>query len=430
MRNEVYAALRSEVNERIRESERIERLRFLRKLLLKNRDKIEKKIPLEDMRKRVREIKESSIRRIEELLKIATDSLQENGANVYFAKTAGDALKYCLEICDGDRKITTCGTDMPWEINLYQTLMDIGKELHHTDFGYTLWQYMPEERISSRGAPMVHLSLEKIAEKISAKLHEEIKPEEEAIANKIKEITIKFVADADVGITGANAIAAAEGSVLLLHDTGNITKVLGTVPKHLVIAGIEKIVPDLSDAINVVRCQNLFMTWRTVKHMNIVSGPTEMKEIGKKIMKGFYGPKEMHVVIVDNGRTSAIKQGFEEWLYCLHCSYCLRFCSVYDQIGMRYGYGDCHPGGIGVIRSAFTEGLEASIRNGLFLCALCGVCREKCPLRIDAPKMIERLRERALAEGLGPKLAFELKESIAQHGNPLKRPKLDRFKYP
>ncbi len=120
-------------------------------------------------------------------------------------------------------------------------------------------------------------------------------------------------------------------------------------------------------------------------------------DIQNELVVGAQGAKEVHLILVDNGRTKMIESGFKEALLCIGCGACLNFCPVYHQMGNRYG-GD-YIGSRGIVMKAFQkndpiESLKAAKEGGSFNCTLCGVCHENCPLRIDLPALVRKVREK------------------------------------
>ena len=136
----------------------------------------------------------------------------------------------------------------------------------------------------------------------------------------------------------------------------------------------------------------------------MVRGPSLQTEVAGKKSKSRLTTKEIHVIFVDNGRIQAINEGFEEVLYCIRCYACHNHCPAYRLLGPGIGNDLRIPGfgykgyigGRGVVMSKFLFGLQKSIEAGLYTCTLCGACKKECPLNIDIPSMIGRLRNNCL----------------------------------
>ena len=202
----------------------------------------------------------------------------------------------------------------------------------------------------------------------------------------------KFI-EAEVGISGANVIAADPGLIFILENESNTRLATSLPEKHIVIAGMEKVVPTLYDAIKVADVIMKYAGYRTVSYLNVIGGPSKTGDIEKKVVYGAHGPKELHVVFLDNGRVKASKDPIlKEALYCLRCGACMYVCPVFRQYGGYWG-GEVYVGGIGVIWTAITEGLEKAYMPS-FLCLLDGGCTEQCPVKIDQSKIIRAIRRK------------------------------------
>jgi L-lactate utilization protein LutB len=190
----------------------------------------------------------------------------------------------------------------------------------------------------------------------------------------------------------------------------NITKVTH-LPVHIVIAGIEKLVPTMLDAMNVVYLLSFYEGGTGAQCYLTIRGPSVSPDVERQPVYGIYGAKEVHVILLDNGRMQMIKEGFEEALYCIRCWTCDNYCPVHELLGPGMGFGLEIPafgykgycGGRGIILTAFTQGIEKAIDAGLYLCTLCETCVKHCPLEINIPRMIKKLRKKVVEE-LGKKV--------------------------
>lgn len=415
-----------EMREKIKRPLKDERLALIRKIeknSWKHRADVAKRgLDLEKMANHVRAIKEDSLTRSDELVKLAMESFEKNGTHAHYARTAKDAVEIFLKIAGDSKYVAKSSADVPIEVGLPEALKKRGIELLNTDFGYLLWSFIPEEYTAFKGVPMLHIPVEVIAKKVSEKLGIPVKPEQEDIIQKVRKYAENFLAKTDIGLTGANAIAAAEGSVVLVHDIGNIDRVISAPPVHVVMAGIEKVVPNLVDAISVSELSSIYQIGRPACHMNVISAPTEDWNIEFKQYKGVFGPRDVHVILVDNGRSEAIKNGYAEALYCMRCFACNKVCPTMERIRTNFGYKSSYVCGRGVVLTAFVEGLEESVKSGLYLCTLCGACQKECPVKIDVPSMITKLRREAAHRGLVPEADLRMERSVLENGNPFDEP--------
>jgi L-lactate utilization protein LutB len=406
----------AEIDRRKDERRRIEMLRKLADSSAKLRLQNEERYALSEMRKRVRATKEYSINNLSELTKISMENFEKNGIIAYFAKTKEEVLNNLLKICDEDFLIAS-SADVMIETGAEDKLRERGISIFHTDFGQMLYNLMPGEVASNKSFPVIHVPPEIAAEKLSASLGVTLRPDAGEIVRAARDHALKFVAKANIGISGANSISA-DGSIFLVHNQGNINFVASRLRKHITVTGIEKIVPSLSDALNVVTLQSIYQTGRTARHMNIISGPTRSIDIAGLPVKGVYGPEEVHVILVDDWRTKALKEGFGEALYCIRCLHCTEVCPVCDRVGLLFSYLERYPfPARGAVTAAFCEGIYSAFKSGLFMCTLCGACKRECPLQIDTPAMVERLRMMAAEHGIIPERLIDIERKIVESGN-------------
>jgi L-lactate dehydrogenase complex protein LldF len=189
---------------------------------------------------------------------------------------------------------------------------------------------------------------------------------------------------ADMGITGANFAIAETGSIVLLENEGNI-RLSTTLPRiHIAVVGIEKVVPTLDDL--AVFLKILARSASGQKMSSYVSLITGSRKAGEAD-----GSEDFHLILLDNGRTRLLAdEEMRESLYCLRCGACLNVCPVYQKIG-GHAYGTVYSGPIGSILTPAFAGLEKS-KDLPFASTLCGACREICPVRIDIPRILLKLR--------------------------------------
>jgi L-lactate dehydrogenase complex protein LldF len=199
---------------------------------------------------------------------------------------------------------------------------------------------------------------------------------------------------ADMGISGGNLGVAETGSVCLVTNEGN-GRLTTTAPRiHVALMGIERIVPTMADLGTVLRVLARSATGQPLSvYTNVITGPRRADAAGEGEPDG---PDEVHVVLVDNGRSSLVGTDLAEILYCIRCGACLNACPVYQAIG-GHAYGSVYPGPVGAVLTPALRGL------GVFgelpqASSLCGACREVCPVRIDIPRMLLTLRARTVEE--------------------------------
>lgn len=255
-----------------------------------------------------------------------------------------------------------------------------GLRVVETDIGDRIIQICKGSPSHPTG-PAAHLSAEFISGVLSEYYNKKINSEPSEIVSNIRDDVRKSINQANVGITGANSIAA-EGAVLVLHNEGNIFKILSRQKKWVIFAGIDKIYPTIEDCMNAAKVQTFYATGAVLpSFIEVVSGVSKTADVEKKLIKGVQEPEEVVLILVDNGRNKLIKEGMNELLYCIGCGSCVINCPSYAV------HGEGFKGG----RFALMEALQ----NGTTLeyCLSCGKCRENCPLSIDIPQMIKDTRQ-------------------------------------
>jgi L-lactate dehydrogenase complex protein LldF len=197
-------------------------------------------------------------------------------------------------------------------------------------------------------------------------------------------------ADADIGLSGVNFMVAETGTLCLVENEGN-GRMCTTVPRvHIAITGIEKVVERLEHVPPLYSLLARSATGQSVTtYFNLISGPRKPGELD--------GPDEVHLILLDNGRTQAYAdQQLRATLQCIRCGACMNHCPVYARIG-GHAYGTTYPGPIGAIISPHLLGLQSTYPL-TFASTLCGACSEVCPVKIPIPDILVRLRNEAMAQ--------------------------------
>ena len=362
---------------------------------------------------RVREIKKYSFDNKDELLNQVLESFKRNDIEYKFAQTSQDALNIIDELIDEyDAKVIAKAKS--------NTLGEIGLKDHldidvvETDLGDRILQLKKEDNkpVHPTG-PASHLNVDEITSIVNESLDDDVSAEPTEIMKAVRSDVLKRLESARVGISGANAIASEEGSIVMVHNEGNIS-IVSLKDLHIIVAGIDKIVPTLEDAISVVKLETVFATGSFVtSYMNVVSGPSKTADIEKKLIKNMYGAERVVVILLDNGRSDAI----EECLYCIGCGNCIVHCPVYNAVGNEFGFNN-YLGGRGVAMSKFIEDDETCFDSGLYMCTLCGLCTLNCPLAIPTNEIIENMRKLSADVGFYPKAHGKIKDNISNNNSP------------
>ncbi len=370
-------------------------------------------------RKKVREARTWALNHLDELLKMVKENVEAQGGAFYLAKTGEDANRYILNaLSNHDAKLVVKSkSSVTEEIDLNKYLSDHGIEVVETDLGEFIVQVLGQKR-SHPILPAIHLRISEIAEAISKVVGKELPPDPTVIADSVRNYLRKKYFEADAGITGANVIAADTGAVYLIENEGNIRFVSNAPPVHIAVTGMEKIVPTMEDAMDAVRLMIPNATGQDMTaYVSIVTGPSKTSDIELRTVMGMHGPKEYHLVLLDNGRTEMLNDPvFKEALLCLHCGACLNVCPVFRQLsGQVWGYK--YLGGSGAPWVAFLFGWEKAAPIA-YSCLMCGRCKEVCPMGIDIPGLVLKLRERLYERGLVPPPLKKIIDNLNKYGNP------------
>ena len=299
----------------------------------------------------VRQIKRDCLSHLDELVQKASSNLKENGARIYYAESAGDALRIIGKIVGSEKVVLSAKTLTGEEVGLRHYLEGLGNEFWETDTGQFIQQLREEKPIHYVG-PSLHVTREEVAALLTKLLGTEISPDIPTEVKAIREFLRSKYFKADFGISGCNAIAADTGTLFLIENEGNIRMVTNVPPVHIALVGIEKVVPTLDDAFKVVQ-----VTWRYAGHsnplyLNLINGPSATADIEYTLVRGSSGPLELHIVFLDNGRSELAKDHIlREALYCIKCGSCLLECPVYQLAAGYYG-GHAYFGGVGAILTA------------------------------------------------------------------------------
>jgi iron-sulfur cluster protein len=385
----------------------------------KRRDKIledERTIKLQE---RVKGIREYSIKNMDLLVKKAIKNLESNGVEVILAEKSENALDAVYSIVKDESIIAKSKSNTVGEIELSEFLEDKGVQVVETDLGDRIVQLDPDSKPSHPIGPASHLRMEDIAKIISNEFNIEIKPEPRAILDVIKNDVLLKLTKCNIGITGANSVAADDGSVLTVHNEGNINLV-SMLDIHIIIVGIDKLVETIEDAVSVVKLETIFASGKTVPaYMNVISSPSKTADIEKILLNDMYGPRRVVVIFLDNGRTKAIESG-GECLLCIGCGSCIVTCPIYNEIGNEFGYKR-YLGGRGVVLSSFIEDNQVCFDSGLFTCTLCGLCTNKCPVGIKTNNLIKSLRKDSVDLNIIIDKHKAIKDRIKKNGSPFKQ---------
>lgn len=339
----------------------------------------------------VKAIKLKALDNWQPLMEEAMEAIRRNHGQAYFAKDGAACIQQIHDIIGPRREIVKGKSMLGEEIHLRQELAALGHEVWETDLGEFILQLI-NERPMHILSPAIHMPREQVAEVFSKFFGREIAPEVAEEVAAVREFLREKYFAADVGISGANAVAAETGQIAIIENEGNVRLCTGVPPIHIAVVGIEKLVPTFIDAMKVCEVNWRFGQYGAPGYLNVISGPSKTGDIEKVTTYGAHGPREFHVIFVDNGRSDMIADTrYKEAALCLRCGGCMYECPVFALTAGHFGH--TYMGGIGGIWTAFVEKDKEEAAPVLYNCLRCGRCIERCPMKIDVPSMTAQLRE-------------------------------------
>jgi L-lactate dehydrogenase complex protein LldF len=337
-------------------------------------------------RKRAATCKHRVLENLEEYLKEFEHNFIGNGGKVIWAQDAVEAQKAILDIAEKNfvRKVVKSKSMVTEEIGLREFLEKNGIEAIETDLGEYIVQ-LNNDKPYHIVTPAMHLSAAAVSQIFSEKhgLPENSTPHE--ITAFVRELLREKFINADMGITGANFLVSSTGSVAITENEGNGVLSASLPPIHVVIAGIEKIIPSVDD-LNYF--WPLLSSHGTGQHLSCYNSL-----VGGRRKHGEYdGPQQMYVILLDNGRTNLLAQiPQRRALSCIKCGACLNVCPVFKNIG-GHAYGTVYQGPIGAVINPHINDFKEHVHLS-FASSLCGKCTEVCPVNIDLHHQLLKNRQ-------------------------------------
>ncbi len=320
------------------------------------------------------------------------NQITKRGAKVFWAEDSEQALSFIGEICKEKscKSLVKSKSMATEEIHLNAYLESIGVESVETDLGEYI-QQLDGEAPYHIVTPAMHKSKEDVAKLFAEKLGTDINmtPEELTLVAR-KNLREKYT-QAEIGVTGANFIISDIGAIAVTENEGNARLSAAWPKTHIVIVGIEKVIPSINDLGLFWPLLSTFGTGQQVTVYNsIISGPKKEEETD--------GPEEMYVILLDNGRTELLANAkSREALYCIRCGACLNACPVYKNIG-GHAYETTYSGPIGSVITPHLRGMH-DYKHLSYASSLCGNCTEVCPVKINLHELLLDNRREAVIEG-------------------------------
>ena len=335
-----------------------------------------------------RALRARALDRLPDLLSEFADRLLASGAHIHWATDGESARTYITDVARRHkvRKVVKSKSMAAEEIHLNPHLERQGISVVETDLGEWIVQ-QAKESPSHIIVPAIHKNRRQIAEVLGQDTEQNPASSTPAFlaAHARTQLRNEFLT-ADMGISGTNFGVAAAGSLILVTNEGNGRLVTSLPRVHVAIMGMERIVADFDELDVMLALLPRAATGQTLTaYTSVISGPRQASELD--------GPEELHVVILDNGRSSIIGTEFQEILHCIRCGACLNVCPVYQQIG-GHGYGTTYSGPIGSVLTPLLDQSEGA-QELAKASTLCGACWKTCPVGIPIQDLLLALRRRA-----------------------------------
>ena len=345
----------------------------------------------EQMRERASAIKAHTLEHLDYYLELTDKAVTRNGGHVHFAADADEAARIVLDIAKQAeaKQVIKSKSMVSEEMELNRRFEEAGVEPVETDLGEYIIQLAGETPFHII-APAMHKSRQEVSALFQQWLKSAPTNEIKRLCSIARDALREKFCTADMGVSGANFVVAETGTVVLVTNEGNGRMTTSLPRVHVAISGIEKVLPAIEDVSLFLRLLPRSATGQRITSYNsFVSGPRGQSDED--------GPEEFHLVLVDNGRLNLLRDPeFREALKCIRCGACLNTCPVYRKIG-GHAYGWVYSGPIGAVITPMLTGVKGA-KDLPHASTLCGACRDVCPVKIDLPKLLLRLRQRE-AEG-------------------------------
>ncbi len=343
-------------------------------------------------RERAKNIKWKAIETLDQQLEEFELHFSKRGGKVIWAENAQQAIDEIVNICKAKecKMLVKSKSMVTEEIHLNDALEKNGIESIETDLGEYI-QQLDGEAPYHIVTPAMHKSKEDVAKLFNEKLGTPIDLTPEQLTQVARKILREKYVQAEVGVTGANFIISDIGAIAVTENEGNARLSCAFPKTHIVIVGIEKMIPSLTDLGLFWPLLATFGTGQKITVYNtIITGPKQINETD--------GPEEMYVILLDNGRTNILKNPKQrESLYCIRCGACLNACPVYKNIG-GHAYGATYSGPIGSVITPHLMGME-DFKHLSYASSLCGNCTEVCAVKINLHELLLENRHESVEEG-------------------------------
>jgi L-lactate dehydrogenase complex protein LldF len=346
----------------------------------------------EDLRTRARAVKDEVLLHLDRYLETFVANAEKRGAVVHWAVDATEANAIICKLArDRDARTVVKSKSMTTEeTHLNDALEAAGLQVVETDLGEYIIQ-LAHETPSHIIAPAIHKTKRQVAELFTSTLGMPPTDDVAQLTSTARATLRDRFAAADMGVSGVNFGIAETGTIVIVENEGNIRLTTSLPRIHVAVMGIEKVIPRFADLDLFLKLLPRSGTGqRLTTYQSFITGTKRNSDDE--------GPDELHIVILDNGRSPMLAHPVtRQSLACIRCGACLNACPVYQQIG-GHAYGSVYPGPIGAVITPQLIGFEKTAQLP-YASSLCGACREVCPVKIDIPQLLLHLRSEITSKG-------------------------------
>lgn len=338
-----------------------------------------------ELRRRVKEARMNTFAHLDIVLAELAKNVRARGGQVHFAASAQDAIEYTLTVAKKNavKRVVKGKSMTSMEINIDPALQEAGIEVVETDLGEYIIQ-LAGDKPSHIIAPCIHLDRQQIGELFTKKLGIDYSNDPPTLTMAARKALREKMLGAEMGLTGCNLACAETGQITLVSNEGNIRMATTMPPVLVALMGMERVVATLGEHREALQLLTRGAALQKIStYVSFLGGPSGADDPD--------GPKEFHLVIIDNGRSKILADPeFREVLACIRCGACLNICPVYGKIG-GHAYMSPYCGPIGAVVTPLLDGINkhADLCKGE---TLCGACKDICPVENDLPRMLAALR--------------------------------------
>ncbi len=370
-------------------------LKATRTALLKRQETLGSDSLFQILRQQARNIRLNVIERLDHYVQSFASRAAENGVHVYFCQSPQAANETVVKILNqrNAQKVVKSKSMVAEEIDLFEYLKELGLRIVETDLGEFIVT-LAGEKPSHITAPAIHKTRSQVGKLFHEKLGESYTDDPQQLSAIAREYLRTAFLEAQIGITGANFALADTGSIVLFTNEGNGRMCTVLPPIHIVVMSLEKVIPSINDLDVFMRLLPASATGQSLTtYLSIINGSL--------VDDGMPVDREMHIIILDNGRSAIAQTDYRDILTCIRCGACMNVCPVYASVG-GHAYDSTYVGPMGIVLTNLLFGMK-NHHELTEACTLCRACDEVCPVAIPISSLIAHLRSERVLSGLVPK---------------------------